>query len=619
MLSPPSAPPAAEADIALEELELDPKTGLPILRHRGPDSKAKPRKKLLDLQNEIETINRKLINVDISSKPQYSPDGGIFLPADADALRYLVLLRDNLGLTSEFIDDVPDKTKKVLELNILSRLKEFILYGSASLQYETCWILTNIAAGPSTDTKAVVDAQMIEPLIMLLRSPISQVQVQAAWTLGNIAGDNKAFSQMLLDQGIMEPLLEIISRPKHVYRKDLPGLHVVCWVIANLCRWEDKDWNQLKKSFAFLTETLLYVQEEDVLSECCWALSRIFHGKDDCILPLVSREVCFQLIKLLRSVKPSLQNPVLRAMTNISGDSNPAHTDILLQSGILEAIQYILRHRHNYANAVVAEVLHCLSNITAGTTQQKGVVSEAGLFVQVREILEEGDIKAKREACHVLRNAVDRDATPEHFRDVVGPNGEIFKPMTTLVANSYDDPETLRQAVETLNIIFSRGNEPLIKALYPFANPDTNVYVTCMNILDRTNFANLWSAYQKSKVTGDDLTPLLFKFTLKEQEKQETITVRKRGGLFGNPDIKYPDLKINMASSEPMPSIESEMAKPGFSATSFVAVQRLRKRISDDLSLMMETYLKDQVKELMDEENLIDGIVSSVHKIGFAA
>ncbi|KAJ3192899.1 hypothetical protein HDU67_005328, partial [Dinochytrium kinnereticum] len=70
-------------------------------------------------------------------------------------------------------------------------------------------------------------------------------------------------------------------------------------------------------------------------------------------------------------MKSSLQNPVLRAMTNISGDSNSAHTDVLIRSGILQAIEHILKYRDNYTPQVIAEVLHCLSNITAGTTMQK--------------------------------------------------------------------------------------------------------------------------------------------------------------------------------------------------------------------------------------------------------
>jgi importin subunit alpha-6/7 len=76
----------------------------------------------------------------------------------------------------------------------------------------------------------------------------------------------------------------------------------------------------------------------------------------------------------------------------------------------------MLRLRKNLSQQVVVELLHCLSNITAGTTEQKQDVSSAGLFTPVREIFADGDYKAKKEACHVIRNAVDRDATPEHFR-----------------------------------------------------------------------------------------------------------------------------------------------------------------------------------------------------------
>ncbi|KAJ3112187.1 hypothetical protein HDU96_004855 [Phlyctochytrium bullatum] len=371
----------------------------------------------------------------------------------------------------------------------------------------------------------------------------------------------------------MEPLLSIIPRPKYAYRKDLQALHVVCWVIANLCRWEEKDW----------------VQEATT--------------------NLVSR-----------SVKHTLQNPVLRAMTNISGDSKPEHTDILLDSGILLAVDHILKFKHNYTNQVVAEVLHCLSNITAGTTRQKECVSAAGLFEPVRNILKNGDLKSKKEACHVLRNAVDRDATPEHFQNVVGPEGEVFAPLTSYIAEiaHTDDLEILRQAIETLNIIFSRGNEPAIKALYPFANQNSNVYVDCMMVLDKRNFENLWVTYQRARVDGDDLTPLLHRFSIKEETVVKEQT-RKRGlALFGlPPPEKYVELTSKPAS-DTSPMINSELAKPGFSGSAFVAEQRLRKRIADDLTLMMETYLKAQVEQRMMEEQAIDSIASRVNGIVFA-
>ncbi|KAI8848570.1 armadillo-type protein [Chytridium lagenaria] len=599
---------------------MDPKTGLPMLRHRGPLAKAKPRKKLLDLNNEIETINRKLISVDINNGGLGPGDGTVHLPGDIEGLKYLIpahsqqvlialkhpVAEYNLNAMKQLrrfmcLDEVMDKTQKVIHLGILGRLREFLLHSTPAIQYETCWVLTNIAAGSSEDTRAVVEADLIGPLILLLKSPISQVQVQAAWTLGNIAGDNMDFSQRLLDEGIIKPLLGVVPRVKGMYRKETQSLHVV---------YGKKDWEELKKVFWFLEETLEYCQNDEVLMEACWALSRIFHGRDDCITELITTTVCIKLVELLKGQKPMLLNPVLRALTNITGDSKPEHTDVLLQANILTAFNRILNRRSSYSPQVVAEVLHCLSNIAAGTTAQKEAVSQAGLFEPVRCILNTGDAKCKREACHVLRNSVDRDATPEHFKNVVGPSGEVFGPLTAYIASSWDDPDILRQAIETINIIFSRGNEPEIKALYPFAVPNTNVYVTCMNYIDKQNFGNLWATYQRSRVDGDDLTPLLYRFSLKEEQKAV------RGEKTSQ--ISYPDL------ISPTKIVESELAtmdllRPGFSAQQFVVEQRLRKRISDDLMMMMETYLKAQVDQLLAEEQLIDGLTQSVGGIGFAA
>ncbi|KAJ3330909.1 Importin alpha subunit (Karyopherin alpha subunit) (Serine-rich RNA polymerase I suppressor protein) [Blyttiomyces sp. JEL0837] len=570
-----------EKPLPVDDLLANLNKALP-LPHRGPASKAKPRKKGVDFDNEIESINRKLFSVDLIESAQV-PD---FLSQANDPAAVKHLLPNhghqliaalnheipdyNLNAMKQLrrymcLDEVCNKTEQVLALGILPRIREMLLDSLPTIQYEACWVITNIAAGTSDHTWASVNADMIQPLIGLLASHTDQVRVQAAWALGNIAGDCKELTQRLLDEGIMAPLLQIPKMTSFSYKKDNQAKHVVCWCIANLCRWDIRDWDQIRPSFEMLTETTLACRDDDVLSEAIWALSRIFHARHPAISALVTKRLCVKMVHLLQSPRISIQNPVLRVMTNISGDSNPEHTQVLIDSGILFAIQSILHFRTQFGPQVIIELLHCLSNITAGTTEQKEAVSAAGLFAPCRDILENGDYKAKKEACHVFRNAVDRDATPEHFRDVVGPQGEIFSPLTKFLIETIDEPLIHLQAIETLNIIFSRGDEPLIRALYPFAAPNINVYVSCMNYLSTQNFENIWLAYTKSHGDSDDLsTQLLVQCVM---------------------NAKHYGKEVELVN------------QPGFKATAAarIAEQRLRKRIQADLKIMVEKYLGEQV------------------------
>ncbi|KAI9340807.1 armadillo-type protein [Zopfochytrium polystomum] len=622
-----------DPDTSFEALILKMNKSLP---HRGPNAKAKPRKKGVD---DIEAINRKLVNVSLDLEDtagrSSSQECSSFSPNDPINVRYLLpahaaavigalgsdVAEYNLAAIKQLrrfmcLDEVPDKTERVLSLSILPLLKRFLVESTDSIQYETCWVITNIAAGLSEHTKSIYEAGMVEPLIGLLSSRSEQVRVQAAWALGNIAGDCKTFTQMLLDKGIMSPLLHIPTMTTYNYKKDCQALHVVCWVIANLCRWDNKDWGQIQPAFPLLTDTVMNCRDDDVLSEAIWALSRIFHGRHACISTLVSPRLCTRLVHLLQSPRVSIQTPVLRVMTNISGDTDPTHTQILLESGILFAISTILQFRPNYNNQVVTEVLHCLSNITAGTTLQKEAVSMAGLFGPVRELLADPDYKIRKEACHVLRNAVDRDATPEHFRDVVGPQGEIFAPLTAFLNDTHADAEAKLQAVEALNIIFSRGDEPLIRALYPFAagpsasteplpssagasglsTPTVNVYVSCMHNLGPRNFENIWSAWLRANNGGsntrsgsagvslptvegleadtDELTPLLYQVSMTANAAKE-IASAQGGPDGGSADVTLAEM------------IEKQKA----AAAALVADRRKKRRFVEDLRMMLETYL----------------------------
>jgi hypothetical protein len=69
------------------------------------------------------------------------------------------------------------------------------------LQYEACWIVTNIASGSNLQCQSVVDKGCIDLFLQLLYENRPFLNEQALWGLGNLAADCSQFRDDILMKG----------------------------------------------------------------------------------------------------------------------------------------------------------------------------------------------------------------------------------------------------------------------------------------------------------------------------------------------------------------------------------------------------------------------------------
>mgnify|MGYP003386439852 CR=1 FL=1 len=314
--------------------------------------------------------------------------------ADAlDALRMFRVLsscEDN-----PFIQDIVD-------CNVIERFITFLKYDSfTKLQYESVWILSNIASRETQYVDMLVNAGILPRLLHLLDSKEDEVVGQTVWCVSNIVGDGVKSRDICIENSIYAKILVIIQNTK-----DKLTLQNCAWCLRNFFMTPLPSSENILSALPLLSRMLASVDIE-ILRDVCDAVSKITTiSRTDVFAVVVASDVPRKLVYLCQRIVndelcDSLTEAYVACILGKFAMGTNAQTGKVVHPVILTAMRKMLSRNNT---KIKFEVAFALSNMVAGTVSQICVILDSGILKDVVELIDVSDFSIKKELVWVLCN-----------------------------------------------------------------------------------------------------------------------------------------------------------------------------------------------------------------------